>query len=141
MDNSDELRDTILQALEGAAQACTALSGFILVAANNLRSGEIQEGNQLLVRVLDEFSQLTSFLQDVRCCKPFVEEGRQSSLDALDKESQEMADLLKMAVDAQEQEDWVYLADILEYEFSQKMGSWDGLLRGISHPGEARPSS
>ena len=140
MDNSNELQDTILQALEGAAEACTALSGFILESANHLRSGQIQEGNQLLAQVLDEFSQLTSFLQDVRQWKFFVDEGRQSSMDALDKESQEMADLLKMAVDAQEKQDWVYLADILEYEFSQKMGSWDGLLRGMSHPGETRPS-
>lgn len=139
MDNSEELRDTILQALHGAAEACTALSGFILQSANHLRSGEIQEGNQLLAEVLDDFSQLASFLEDVRRCEAFVEEGRQSSMDALDRESREMTDLLKMAVDAQEKEDWVYLADILEYEFSQKLGSWDGLLKGMSYPGEARP--
>ncbi len=138
MDNV-ELRENILQALQGASEACTVLSGFILQSANHLRSGEIREGNALLSKVLDDFSVLISFLDDVRRCKPFVEEGRYDSIDALDQESREMADLLKMAVGAQENEDWVYLADILEYEFSQKLGSWDGLLKGISQSGEVQP--
>ena len=50
-----------------------------------------------------------------------------------------MADLLNMAVNAQQSQDWVFLADILEYEFSQKLGSWDGLFRGLSQPDEAQP--
>ncbi len=136
MDNV-ELRDTILEALPEAAEACTALSGFILQSANHLRSGEIQEGNELLSKVLDDFSVLVSFLEDVRRCEPFAEEGRKDSIETLDQESREMADLLKVAVGAQESEDWVYLADILEYEFSQKLGAWDGLLKGMSQPAEA----
>ena len=138
MDNV-ELQDTILKALREAAEACTELAGFILQSADHLRSGEIREGNELLSKVLDDFSILVSFLEDVRRCTPFPEGGRNDSIDALDQESREMADLLKMAVGAQENEDWVYLADILEYEFSQKLGSWDGLLKGISQSGEAQP--
>jgi len=138
MNDQVVLRDTILHALREAAGACNALAGFILEAANHLRAGEIRAGNELLSQILDDFSQLVSFLEDVRRTKAFVEEGRQPSIDALDRESQEMADLLNMAVDAQENQDWVFLADILEYEFSQKVGSWDGLLRGLSDPVGAR---
>ncbi len=127
-----ELHDTILKALREAAEACTALAGFILQSAEHLRSGEIQEGNELLSKVLDDFAVLVSFLEDVRRCTPFQEGGRNDSIDALDQESREMAGLLNMAVGAQENEDWVYLADILEYEFSQKLGSWDGLLKGMA---------
>jgi hypothetical protein len=128
------LQETILKTLREAAEACTALSGFILESANHLRSGEIQEGNELLSRVLDDFALLVSFLEDVRRCKPFSEQGHQDSMEALDQESREMADVLKMAVGAQETEDWVYLADILEYEFSRKLGAWDGMLKGLSQP-------
>ncbi len=138
MDNV-ELHDTILKALREAAEACTELAGFILQSADHLRSGEIREGNELLSKILDDFSILVSFLEDVRRCTPFSEGGRNDSIDALDQESREMADLLKMAVGAQENEDWVYLADVLEYEFSQKLGSWDGLLKGMAQSRAAQP--
>ncbi len=131
MDNV-ALHDTILKALREAAEACTALAGFILQSADHLRSGEIRKGNELLSKVLDDFSLLVSFLEDVRRSSPLAEGQRNDSIDALDQESREMADLLNMAVGAQEDEDWVYLADILEYEFSQKLGGWDGLLKGIA---------
>ena len=127
-----ELNDTILKALREAAEACTALAGFILQSADHLRSGEIREGNEVLSKVLDDFSVLLLFLEDVRRCTPLPEGERNDSIDALDQESREMADLLNMAVGAQENEDWVYLADVLEYEFSQKMGSWNGLLKGMA---------
>jgi hypothetical protein len=130
-----ELHDTILKTLAEAAEACTALAGFLQQSAGHLRAGEIQQGNELLSRVLDDFALLVSFLEDVRRCRPFADSEGKGSIETLDQESREMADLLKMAVGAQESEDWVYLADILEYEFSQKLGSWDGLLKGMSQPG------
>lgn len=139
MDEKARLQETIYEALRGAAEACTTLSGFILQAANHLRSGEIREGNELLSQVLDEFSQLVCLLADVRRCKALPVEGSRDSIDTLDRESREMADLLNMAVGAQENQDWVFLADILEYEFSQKLGSWDGLLKGLSGSGQAQP--
>ena len=127
MDNV-ELQDTILKALREAAEACTALSGFILQSAEHLRSGEIREGNELLSKVLDDFSILVSFLEDVRRCTPFPEAGSELIVEGF-----------LVAVGAQENEDWVYLADILEYEFSQKLGSWDGLLKGMARSREAQP--
>ena len=138
MDN-EELHHTILKALREAAEACKALAGFILQSAEHLRSGEIREGNELLSKVLDDFSVLVSFLEDVRRCTPSPEADKNDSIVTLDQESREMADLLTMAVGAQENEDWVYLADILEYEFSQKVGSWDGLLKGMAESRAAQP--
>ena len=137
--DSVELHHTILKALREAAEACKALAGFILQSAEHLRSGEIRAGNELLTKVLDDFSILASFLEDVRRVTPVQEGARNESMDALDQESREMADLLTMAVGAQENEDWVYLADILEYEFSQKLGSWDGLLKGMAESRAAQP--
>lgn len=137
--DSAELHLTILEALREAAEACTELTAFILESADRLRSGQIRAGNELLTKVLDDFSILVSFLEDVRRCTPLAEGEKDDSIDALDQESREMAELLNMAVGAQENEDWVYLADILEYEFSQKLGAWDGLLKGIAQSRAAQP--
>ena len=57
-----ELQETVLKALQGTSEACTALAGFILQAANQMRSGEIREGNELLCRVLDDLTVIISFL-------------------------------------------------------------------------------
>lgn len=127
-----ELNQNIRETLKGVGDACEALSGFIQQAANHLRAGEIREGNELLARVLEDFSQITSFLRDVGDCGTFKAEVPAKPFDELERESRQMVDLLNMAVEAQENRDWVFLADILEYEFSQKLGSWNGLMDGLS---------
>ena len=98
MDDSAELRDSIQEALQGAGEACRSLSGFILQAANHLRSGEIREGNGLLAEVLDDFSQVASLLEDVPRCGAFMKEGGQRVMDELERESLEMVDLLKLQI-------------------------------------------
>jgi len=140
MECSRELRDTILEALRGAAQACEALSRFSSQAAGHLRSGEIREGNELLSRIVDDFSQLVGLLKDVSQFEAFSDKEVNTPSSDRERESQAMADLLKMAVEAQENQDWVFLADILEYEFVERLGSWNGLFAGISKSPEARAS-
>jgi hypothetical protein len=129
---SNELKQTIFEALKGASEACESLSGFALQAGNHLRAGEIQEGNEMLLGILDDFSQLVSLVTDVSLCSEFAEQVEASTLNDLGEESQQTTDLLKMALEAQENQDWVFLADILEYEFAEKLGSWTGLLGGLA---------
>jgi hypothetical protein len=126
-----ELRETILRALGEAAGACGALSGFTLEAANHLRAGEIREGNQKLSEILADLSDLTGLFSDVRRADVLQDNPTKERLDTLEEQSEELAELLKMALGAQERRDWVFLADILEYEFSEMLGSWNGLLGGI----------
>jgi hypothetical protein len=134
------MRSTILETLRGAAEACEALSGFTLEAAGHLRSGEIQEGNELLSGIVDDFSQLVGLLMDVRQFDAFGDEGEHKATENLETETQAMADLLKMAVEAQESQDWVFLADILEYEFPERLEAWNGMFTGLSNAPEASPS-
>lgn len=138
MECNPELRQTILEALRSAAEACDALSRFTLEAAGHLRSGDIREGNELLSGIVNDFSQLVGLFIDVSQFEALGDEGAGSQPKGeVEEESQAMTHLMKMAVEAQENEDWVFLADILEYEFPERLQAWNGLFTGLSGSVEA----
>ncbi len=127
-----EFHGTVSEALKGAEEACKELSQYVLQSGNYLRIGEIQKGNDLLVGILDDFSQLIYFLEDMSQCYDLEDSVRNGALDTIAKESSQTVELLNMAFEAQENQDWVFLADVLEYELSEKMGSWSNIFEGLS---------
>ena len=127
-----EFQKTVYEALKGASRSCMDLSQYILKAGNCLRVGEIKEGNDLLMSVLDDFGELISLLEDITQCQDLNEVVRNSAQDTISNESETTIDILKMAYEAQENQDWVYLADILEYELSEKLETWNSLFSGLS---------
>jgi hypothetical protein len=132
-----ELLTTIHRASKDAGEAFGALSHFVVKASDHLRAGEIAEGNGLLARVLDDFSHLACFLSDVTRSSAFRAGRGQEEINEIEKESLQMGELLRTASEALENRDWIFLADLLEYEFSQKLGSWQGLVTGLSTAAEA----
>lgn len=129
-----ELRDTIARALTGAAEACPALSNFVCEAADRFRTGEIREGNELLALILSDLSVLAGLLSDVRHWAGAGGKGEALPTESLEEESRQMLDRLRMLQEAQERDDWILLADILEYELSEKVTDWSGLFRDLSSP-------
>jgi hypothetical protein len=137
MECSHEVRGTVLAALRSASEACDELCRFTLEAAGRLRSGEIQKGNELLSGIVNDFSQLVGLFVDVTQLKGIGEGGKEKAGTDLEEESHATASLMRMAVEAQEKEDWVFLADILEYEFPERLQAWNGLFHGLSGSVEA----
>ena len=129
---TNELQNTVFEALRGASKACQDLSQYVLRAGNHLRVGEVKEGNDLLLEILDDFGQLISFLEDVTRCQDLSDVLRRQAEETISTESNETVGILQMAYEAQENQDWVYLADILEYELSEKLESWNGIFSGLS---------
>ncbi len=132
---SHELDKSITSALEESGQACTKLSELIREAADHLRAGEIQEGNGLLAGILDDFSFLVTLITDVGQHEPFVKGLNNETSERIETECTQMVDQLKMVLDAQEDQDWVFLADLLEYELSERVSSWSGFFDGLSKAG------
>jgi hypothetical protein len=140
MECRDEIRDTVLAALRSASEACDELCRFTLEAAGRLRSGEIREGNELLSGIVNDFSQLVGLFVDVTQLEGIGAAGQEKAGADLEEESHATASLMRMAVEAQEKQDWVYLADILEYEFPERLQAWNGLFSGLSGSVQAAPS-
>lgn len=129
-----ELRDTIARALTGAAEACPVLSNFVCQAADRFRTGEIREGNELLALILGDLSVLAGLLADVRHWSEGSGPDQALPTESLEEESRQMLERLRMLQEAQERDDWILLADILEYELSEKVTDWSGLFRDLSTP-------
>lgn len=127
-----ELGAAIQEALQGSATACEKLSGFTLEAANLLRAGEVKEGNELLAQILGDLGTLVGLLADVEASGKLADETREKKIREVAEECREMLDQLKTVQEAQESQDWVYLADVLEYELAERVGAWDGFLRDLS---------
>jgi hypothetical protein len=129
-----ELRDTIARALTGAAEACPVLSNFVCQAADRFRTGEIREGNELLALILGDLSVLAGLLSDVKHWSERGGPDQTLPTESLEEESRQMLERLRMLQEAQERDDWILLADILEYELSEKVTDWSGLFRDLSTP-------
>ncbi len=132
MQANAELKEKVLSALPGASEACTALADFVLQAAAHFRDGEVQKGSELFSEILDDFSRLLTFAGDIRQFDLLGRGGEEHEMGRLTTELETTLDLLKTAHEAQENQDWVYLADILEYEFSERLGAWSGLLHSLA---------
>ena len=130
MENT-EFQNTVSEALQGAEKACRELSQHVVQSGNHLRTGDIQKGNDLLAGILDDFGQLVSFLDDMGQCHDLADSVRNSILDNIAMESTQTVELLNMAFTAQENHDWVFLADVLEYELSEKIESWSNIFGGL----------
>ncbi len=129
---SEELRGVLTQAMSGTAEAFESLSGFVLQAGDHLRSGQIREGNELLGRITEDLHVLSGFLADAGQLPEFTDRLGDQRVKDLAREYEDMVELLRGAMDAQRTEDWVYLADILEYELNPKMTAWQSLFQDFS---------
>ncbi len=138
---ANEFQSNVSEVLKGAEQACKELSQYVMQSGNHLRIGEIKKGNDLLVEILDDFAQLVSLLDDMGQCYDLADTVRNGALDNISKESSQTVELLNMAFEAQENQDWVFLADVLEYELSEKIDSWSDLFGGLSKLQESSVAS
>jgi len=130
--SSQEVLGVLKEGFIGTAEAFVALSGFVLQAGDHLRSGEIREGNELLSRVAADLQVLSGFLADAGRLQAFTDVLGDEQVQDLGSEYREMVDLLTSAMEAQQTEDWIYLADILEYELNPKMTTWQSLFNDFS---------
>lgn len=94
--------------------------------SNMLRTGGVEKANAMLVDALDG---LTSFLELLDISKKIMEEGASDKIVNADGESLNSVEIrftkiLKDIMDGQEAEDWVTVADLLEYELSPVIEEW-----------------
>ena len=104
METSD-FQNSVFEALKGSAKSCQDLTQYVLKAGNHLRVGEIQEGNDLLLGILDDFGQLIAFLEDVTQCQDLSDILIEQATEAISTESNATVGILQMAYEAQENQD------------------------------------
>ena len=103
-------------------------------AADLFRTGNEQEANKYYLQILDGidwFSQVVSVIME-----PDADEAELPDADgeSLQMRQKKLTDLMSQMLEANQNQDWVLLADILEYEMVPFYKDWENILSKLENP-------
>ncbi|MDR2388131.1 MAG: hypothetical protein LBE80_11205 [Deltaproteobacteria bacterium] len=99
--------DTLLEALSKIVEA--------------FRLGDEQEANEYFLNFLEALHLLMSLLEQTRTVLGLWQGSDDENNSTLNHYLESLAELLTNVLSLQEQKDWIYLADVLEYEFQDSL--------------------
>ncbi len=128
------LKDLVATNLTNALEYLKKLIPGFEQAADLFRAGNEQEANKYYLQILDGidwFSQVVSIVMN-------PEEGKMELPDADDENLQarqeKLTELMSQMLEANKNQDWVLLADILEYEMVPFYKDWENILSKLENP-------
>ena len=128
------LKDLVATNIANALNYLKKLIPGFEQAADLFRTGNEQEANKYYLQILDGidwFSQVVSVIM-----KP--DDGKTELPDAdgesLQVRQEKLTDLMSQMLEANQNQDWVLLADILEYEMVPFYKDWENILSKLENP-------
>ena len=128
------LKDLLATNLVNALDYLKELIPGFEKAADLFRTGNEQEANKYYLQILDGidwFSQVVSIIMN-------PDEGEMELPDADDENLQarqkKLTDLMSQMLEANQNQDWVLLADLLEYEMVPFYKNWENILAKLENP-------
>ncbi|HIJ49704.1 MAG TPA: hypothetical protein HPP54_01380 [Nitrospinae bacterium] len=128
------LKDLVATNLANALNYLKKLIPGFEQAADLFRAGNEQEANKYYLQILDGidwFSQVVSIIMN-------PDEGEMELPDADDENLQarqkKLTDLMSQMLEANQNQDWVLLADLLEYEMVPFYKDWENILTKLENP-------
>jgi hypothetical protein len=127
------LKDLVATNLVNALDYLKKLIPGFMQAADLFRSGNEQEANKYYLQVLDGidwFSQVVGIIIS-------PDEGKMGLPDSdnenLQVRQEKLTDLMSQMLEANKNQDWVLLADILEYEMVPFYKDWESILSKLEN--------
>ena len=128
------LKDLVATNLANALNYLKKLIPGFEQAADLFRAGSEQEANKYYLQILDGidwFSQVVSVIMS-------PDEGETELPDTddeiLEVRQKKLTDLMSQMLEANQNQDWVLLADILEYEMVPFYKDWEKILSKLENP-------
>ena len=128
------LKDLVATNLANALDYLKKLIPGCEQAADLFRAGNEQEANKYYLQILDGiewFSQVVSVIMS-------PDEGEtelpDTDAESLEVRQKKLTDLMSQMLEANENQDWVLLADILEYEMVPFYKDWEKILSKLKNP-------
>jgi hypothetical protein len=128
------LKDLVATNIANALDYLKKLIPGFEQAADLFRTGNEQEANKYYLQILDGidwFSQVVSVIME-------PDEGETELPDAdgesLQVRQKKLTDLMNQMLEANQNKDWVLLADILEYEMVPFYKDWENILSKLENP-------
>ena len=128
------LKDLVATNLANALDYLKKLIPGCEQAADLFRAGNEQEANKYYLQILDGiewFSQVVSVIMSPDEGETELPDTDDESLEVRQKK---LTDLMSQMLEANENQDWVLLADILEYEMVPFYKDWEKFLYKLENP-------
>ena len=128
------LKDLVATNLANALDYLKKLIPGFEQAADLFRAGNEQEANKYYLQILDGiewFSQVVSVIMSPDEGETELPDTDDESLEVRQKK---LTDLMSQMLEANENQDWVLLADILEYEMVPFYKDWEKILSKLENP-------
>ena len=124
-----DLKDLVATNLSNALDYLEKLIPGFDQAADLFRTGNEQEANKYYIQILDGmdwFSEVINIVMD-------SEFKRSAPEDTLRLRQAKLTDLMSQMLEANKNQDWVLLADILEYEMVPFYKDWENILSKLEN--------
>ena len=128
------LKDLVATNLANALNYLKKLIPGFEQAADLFRAGSEQEANKYYLQILDGidwFSQVVSVIMSPDEGETELPDTDDESLEVRQKK---LTDLMSQMLEANQNQDWVLLADILEYEMVPFYKDWEKILSKLEKP-------
>jgi len=128
------LKDLVATNLANALNYLKKLIPGFEQAADLFRAGSEQEANKYYLQILDGidwFSQVVSVIMSPDEGETELPDTDDESLEVRQKK---LTDLMSQMLEANQNQDWVLLADILEYEMVPFYKDWEKILSKLENP-------
>ena len=129
-----DLKDLMANNLSNAKEYLEKLIPGFQKAADLFRMGNEQEAHKFYLQILDGidwFSQVVSVIMQPEDGEAELPDADGESLQVRQKK---LTDLMSQMLEANQNKDWVLLADILEYEMVPFYKDWENILSKLENP-------
>ena len=125
-----DLKDLVATNLSNALDYLEKLIPGFDQAADLFRTGNEQEANKYYIQILDGMDWFSEVVNVVMSSEG---EGQEPE-NSLQIRQAKLTDLMSQMLDANKNQDWVLLADILEYEMIPFYKEWQTILSKLKNP-------
>lgn len=125
-----DLKDLVATNLSNALDYLEKLIPGFDQAADLFRTGNEQEANKYYIQILDGMDWFSEVVNVVMSSEG---EGQEPE-NSLQVRQAKLTDLMSQMLEANKNQDWVLLADILEYEMTPFYKEWQTILSRLKNP-------
>jgi hypothetical protein len=120
--------------MTGPAYIETLLEALVKIV-EAFRLGDEQEANEYFLNFLEALHLLMTLLEQTRYVLGIWQGSDDENSSTLNNYLNSLAELLTNVLQLQEQKDWIYLADVLEYEFQDSLRKLAAILPTLCQSG------
>ncbi len=127
--NQEEVYELAHQAIATAEEFCFESQDRITNIAGNFRMGNTEEACNEFGTLIDDLQLITELLNDLKILIDSGDKDLSAIKAEIEREEKNFFTTATELLEAQEKEDWILIADLLEFELNPFISSLDSTLK------------